>query len=156
MILMSKYKGKHGGKKGQKIRAWVDPPPTFGQCPKENVFFEQMSSLRQAFYNVPTLHRQTPAEQPSNLFAGLIMDWRCSFAWCSTCQAVAEHQKVLQIHLQEFASVFRDLCLVHSARRRLATCRASCWVRMEVQVHSLPALSHLLLPYFLRKAACIY
>ena len=25
MILMSKYKGKHGGKKGQKIRAWVDP-----------------------------------------------------------------------------------------------------------------------------------
>ena len=31
MILMSKYKGKHGGKKGQKIRAWVDPPPTVGQ-----------------------------------------------------------------------------------------------------------------------------
>ena len=45
MILMSKYKGKHGGKKGQKIRAWVDPPPTFGQCPKENVFFSLMSSL---------------------------------------------------------------------------------------------------------------
>ena len=36
---MSKYKGKHGGKKGQKIRAWVDPPPSFGQCPKEKVFF---------------------------------------------------------------------------------------------------------------------
>ena len=48
MILMSKYKGKHGGKKGQKIRAWVDPPPTFGQCPKENVFFELMSSLSRA------------------------------------------------------------------------------------------------------------
>ena len=48
MILMSKYKGKHGGKKGQKIRAWVDPPPTFGQCPKENVFFLLMSSLRRA------------------------------------------------------------------------------------------------------------
>ena len=45
MILMSKYKGKHGGKKGQKIRAWVDPPPSFGQCPKENVFFSLMSSL---------------------------------------------------------------------------------------------------------------
>ena len=45
MILMSKYKGKHGGKKGQKIRAWVDPPPSFGQCPKENVFFLLMSSL---------------------------------------------------------------------------------------------------------------
>ena len=27
-----------GKKKGQKIRAWVDPPPLFGQCPKENVF----------------------------------------------------------------------------------------------------------------------
>merc|ERR1712218_384647 len=26
MILMSKYKGKHGRKKGQKIWAWVDPP----------------------------------------------------------------------------------------------------------------------------------
>ena len=25
MILMSKYKGQHGGKKGQKIRAWVPP-----------------------------------------------------------------------------------------------------------------------------------
>ena len=45
MILMSKYKGKHGGKKGQKIRAWVDPPPSFGQCPKENVFLLLMSSL---------------------------------------------------------------------------------------------------------------
>ena len=38
MILMSKYKGKHGGKKGQKIRAGVSPP-LFGQCPKENFFF---------------------------------------------------------------------------------------------------------------------
>ena len=26
MILMSKYKGQHGGKKGQKIRAGVSPP----------------------------------------------------------------------------------------------------------------------------------
>ena len=41
MILMSKYKGKHGGKKGQKIRAGVSlsPPPFFGQCPKENIIF---------------------------------------------------------------------------------------------------------------------
>ena len=31
MILMSKYKGKHGGKKGKKNRAWVSPP-LFGQC----------------------------------------------------------------------------------------------------------------------------
>ena len=38
MILMSKYKGKHGGKKGQQIRAGVSPP-LFGQCPKENFFF---------------------------------------------------------------------------------------------------------------------
>ena len=45
MILMSKYKGKHGGKKGQKIRAGVSrgdsPPPLFGQCPKENIFFQE-------------------------------------------------------------------------------------------------------------------
>ena len=34
MILMSKYKGQHGGKKDQKIRAGVSPPP-FGQWPKE-------------------------------------------------------------------------------------------------------------------------
>ena len=38
MILMSKYKGKYGRKKGQKIRAGVSPP-LFGQCPKENIFF---------------------------------------------------------------------------------------------------------------------
>ena len=45
MILMSKYKGKHGGKKGQKIRAGVSPPPLFGQCPKENIFFFRRASL---------------------------------------------------------------------------------------------------------------
>ena len=33
-------------KGGQKIWAWVDPPPSFGQCPKRNVFFLLMSSLR--------------------------------------------------------------------------------------------------------------
>ena len=33
-------------RKGQKIRAWVDPPPSFGQCPKENVFFPLRPSLR--------------------------------------------------------------------------------------------------------------
>ena len=32
-------------KKGQKIRAWVDPPPSFGQCPKENVFLDALASL---------------------------------------------------------------------------------------------------------------
>ena len=35
----------HFLKKGQKIRAWVDPPPWFGQCPKENVFFQLRPSL---------------------------------------------------------------------------------------------------------------
>ena len=40
----------HFWKEGQKIWAWVDPPPThthtsFGQCPKENVCFQLMSSL---------------------------------------------------------------------------------------------------------------
>ena len=48
MILMSKYKGQHGGKKGQKIRAGVSPPPLFGQCPKENIFFFRRASLREA------------------------------------------------------------------------------------------------------------
>ena len=33
-------------KKGQQIRAWVNPPPPLsGQCPKENVFLALMSSL---------------------------------------------------------------------------------------------------------------
>ena len=40
MILMSKYKGKHGGKKGQKIRAWVDSPPLHsGNAQKKTFFF---------------------------------------------------------------------------------------------------------------------
>ena len=44
MILMSKYKGQHGGKKGQKIRARPSPP-LFGQCPKEIDLFYVRSSL---------------------------------------------------------------------------------------------------------------
>ena len=36
---MSKYKGKHGGKKGQKIRAWVDPPPYIRAMPERKRFF---------------------------------------------------------------------------------------------------------------------
>ena len=39
MILMSKYKGKHGGKKGQKIRAGVSPPPFPGNARKKTFFF---------------------------------------------------------------------------------------------------------------------
>ena len=38
MILMSKYKGKHGGKKGQKIRAGVSPPPFSGNVRKKTFF----------------------------------------------------------------------------------------------------------------------
>ena len=46
MILMSKYKGQHGGKKGQKIRAWVDPPPLHsGNARKKTVFFPLRPSL---------------------------------------------------------------------------------------------------------------
>ena len=38
MILMSKYKGQHGGKKGQKI--WARPPlPPFRAMPERNRFF---------------------------------------------------------------------------------------------------------------------
>ena len=40
MILMSKYKGKHGGKKGQKIRAGVSPHP-FRAMPERKHFFSQ-------------------------------------------------------------------------------------------------------------------
>ena len=36
----------HFLKEGQKIQAWEDPPPLFGQCPKENVFFPLRPSLR--------------------------------------------------------------------------------------------------------------
>ena len=38
MILMSKYKGQHGGKKGQKIRAGVSPPPFSGNARKKTFF----------------------------------------------------------------------------------------------------------------------
>ena len=41
MILMSKYKGKHGGKKGQKIRAGVSPPPFSGNAQKKTFFFRE-------------------------------------------------------------------------------------------------------------------
>ena len=43
----------HFLKKGQKIRAWVDPPPTFGQCLKENVFFSLGPSLINNLCTVP-------------------------------------------------------------------------------------------------------
>ena len=46
MILMSKYKGKHGGKKGQKIRAWVDPPLIRAMPERKRFFSSLMSSLR--------------------------------------------------------------------------------------------------------------
>ena len=44
MILMSKYKGHHGGKKGQQIRA-RPPPPLFRKCPKEIDFSYVRSTL---------------------------------------------------------------------------------------------------------------
>ena len=46
MILMSKYKGQHGGKKGKKNSGRGLPPPLFGQCPKKNIFFFVRASLR--------------------------------------------------------------------------------------------------------------
>ena len=41
MILMSKYKGQLGGKKGKK-KSGKAPPPLFGQCPKENIFLQEV------------------------------------------------------------------------------------------------------------------
>ena len=35
MLLMSRCNGKHGGKKGQKIRAEVSPPPFLGNARKK-------------------------------------------------------------------------------------------------------------------------
>ena len=46
MILMSKNKGQHGGKKIKKIRA--RPLPLFGQCPKEKAFSFKRCSLKRA------------------------------------------------------------------------------------------------------------
>ena len=44
MTLMSKYKGQHGGKKGQQIRAGVSPPP-FRAMPERKHFFFRRASL---------------------------------------------------------------------------------------------------------------
>ena len=49
----------HFLKKGQKIRAWVDHPPSLRQCPKENVFFVLMSSLS---------HTDSPSCSPCHIF----------------------------------------------------------------------------------------
>ena len=38
MILMSKYKGQHGGEKGKKIRARPSPPPFSGNAQKKLIF----------------------------------------------------------------------------------------------------------------------
>ena len=43
MILMSKYKGEHGGKKGQQIRAGVSPP--FSGNALKKTFFFSIASL---------------------------------------------------------------------------------------------------------------
>ena len=39
MILISKYKWKHGGKKGKRIRAGVSPPPFRAMPERKNLFF---------------------------------------------------------------------------------------------------------------------
>ena len=38
MILMSKYKEQHGGKKGKQIRARPSPPPFSGNARKKSIF----------------------------------------------------------------------------------------------------------------------
>ena len=59
----------HFLKEGQKIRAWVDPPPLFGQCPKENVFFHEKHQLlaysckhqhKSSNWNWRPLHKRPP------------------------------------------------------------------------------------------------
>ena len=53
MILMSKYKGQHGGKKGQQIRAKPSPP----QGPKEFDFFYVRSSLTKSSLTMFNRHQ---------------------------------------------------------------------------------------------------
>ena len=65
----------HFLKEGQKIRAWVDPPPLFGQCPKENVFFHWGLPLAWVLIGFSYFHK-TPI--------AFILDWevvKVSDAW---------------------------------------------------------------------------
>ena len=46
MILMSKYKGQHGGKKGKKIRAWLHPPFKGNARKKPSFFLEVFPNVK--------------------------------------------------------------------------------------------------------------
>ena len=75
MILMSKYKGKHGGKQGRKIRAGASPPP-FRAMPKRKHFFFRRASLRAVkILLLMTLHSFSLEESC------------CSSIWFSTCSS---------------------------------------------------------------------
>ena len=52
MILMSKYKGQHGGKEGKKIRARHSPPP-FRAMPERKHFFYRRASLMRREPKIP-------------------------------------------------------------------------------------------------------
>ena len=52
MILMSKYKGQHGGKKGKKIWAGVSPLPPFWAMPERKHFSYVRCSLKSNESNV--------------------------------------------------------------------------------------------------------
>ena len=49
----------HFLKEGQKIRAWVDPPPLIRAMPERKRFFQLISSLRWAIY-LTSLTKATP------------------------------------------------------------------------------------------------
>ena len=78
----------HFLKEGQKIRAWVDPPPSFGQCPKENVFFQWISSLTTTYHILSTdVIHPTVSNLPGLLLQVLlavhsVVDHQLSCTWC--------------------------------------------------------------------------
>ena len=63
MILMSKYKGQHGGKRVKKF-GQGPPPPLFGQCPEEIDFLCEGFPLYKQHIGKP--HQENPARRLIN------------------------------------------------------------------------------------------
>ena len=106
-------------KKGQKIRAWVNPP-LFGQCPKENVFFLMISSLRAPIgannvlrvkdYNVSvctsgplrttlkTKQKVIHTEQRQNT---IIILWKIRYWWCDLLQVLQKKRIATTLYINQ-------------------------------------------------------
>ena len=62
----------HFLKEGQKIRAWVDPPPLFGQCPKENVFFIDVFPISETYVGA---QREVPRSEGAPVLTVEVTLW---------------------------------------------------------------------------------